>query len=231
MTLKALLGTLLSNRPKLQNIAMKAATYPRFLDWTKANAGKDRITGGEREKRNSVFVAVAQECGLLDAPITYLEFGVHKGVSIAWWYGHNLSEASRFYGFDSFEGLPEDWNSDRGIGTFDVNGQAPLTDDGRVTFVKGWFHQTLPGQLQVLETPNRRVIHMDAALYRSSIYPLCLIGPYIRDNDIMIFDEFADSIHEFRAFEDFRQIFGIEAELIVASRGFNQSAFRLGVKA
>jgi hypothetical protein len=228
--MKALLGSLLSDRPKLQNIAMKAGTYPRFLDWTRANAGKDRITGGEREKRNSVFAAVAEECALLAEPITYLEFGVHKGVSIAWWYGHNQFEASRFYGFDSFEGLPEDWNSDRGIGTFDVNGQAPLTDDSRVTFVKGWFHQTLPGQLQILETPNRRVIHMDADLYRSSIYPLCLMGPYIHDNDIMIFDEFADSIHEFRAFEDFRQIFGIEAELIVASSGFNQSAFRLRVK-
>ena len=124
---------------------------------------------------------------------------------------------------------PGYWNSDRGIGTFDVDGEVQLTDYARVTFIKGWSKSTLPSQLHVLKISNRRVIHMDAELFLSTIYLLCLIGPIIRDNDIMIFDEFADSIHEFRAFEAFRQIIGIEAERIVASRG-NQSAFRLRVK-
>ena len=225
--MKALLGTVLSGNPSAQSFALKSATYPRFHDWKKANAGKDRIEGGEREKRNLVFEATAKECGLLDEPIDYIEFGVHKGVSIAWWYEHNTHKASRFTGFDSFEGLPENWISDRGLGAFDVGGVAPMTSDSRVNFVKGWFHESLPGQLDLFTGKNRRVIHMDADLYRSTIYPLCLIGGFIKDGDIMIFDEFADSIHEFRAFEDFRQIFGIDAELIVASKGFVQSAFRL----
>ena len=62
--MKALLGHSLSNGPRIQNFAMNAETYSWFLDWTKANTGKDRIVGGLDEKRNSVFVALSEKCGL-----------------------------------------------------------------------------------------------------------------------------------------------------------------------
>jgi len=38
-----------------------------------------------------------------------LEFGVWQGESTRFFAGLNRSPSSRFYGFDSFEGLPEDW--------------------------------------------------------------------------------------------------------------------------
>ena len=42
------------------------------------------------------------------APL-YLEFGVFEGRSMRWW-SRNLSEpGAKLVGFDSFEGLPEDW--------------------------------------------------------------------------------------------------------------------------
>ena len=225
--MKQILGAALAGHAKAQQFALKLATYPRFLEWTRANAGRDTVTGGPREKRNALFELVAGREGLHDGPIAYFEFGVHKGESLAWWSEHNREAESRFYGFDSFEGLPENWMEDRVEGFFSTGGQAPLTDDGRVSFLKGWFHETLPGALPLLETPHRRVIHMDADLYRSSIYALMLIGPHLRAGDVVIFDEFADSIHEFRAFEDFRSIFGFEADLIGATEGFTQSAFKL----
>ena len=45
----------------------------------------------------------------LNSEIDYLEFGVSRGVSFRWWVDHITSEGSRFYGFDTFDGLPENW--------------------------------------------------------------------------------------------------------------------------
>ena len=39
--------------------------------------------------------------------LSYLEFGVWRGESLELWSHINTNPASRFYGFDSFEGLPE----------------------------------------------------------------------------------------------------------------------------
>src|SRR5271170_2865109 len=44
--------------------------------------------------------------------IDYLEFGVHRGHSIRYFASQNESADSRFFGFDCFTGLPDDWNND-----------------------------------------------------------------------------------------------------------------------
>ena len=48
---------------------------------------------------------------LAEEPIDYLEFGVRYGDSLFKWSGLNAHPDSRFIGFDSFEGIPEDWVS------------------------------------------------------------------------------------------------------------------------
>ena len=51
---------------------------------------------------------------------------------------------SKLQGFDSFEGLPQDWLPHRPRGYFSLHGEIPPVDDGCVQFFKGWFEQTLP---------------------------------------------------------------------------------------
>ncbi len=75
--------------------------------------------------------------------IVFLEFGVYSGESIRWWLNNNTSGNSLFYGFDTFTGLPDDWNNNP-KGTFNMDGNIPLINDKRVNFLKGLFADTLP---------------------------------------------------------------------------------------
>lgn len=138
-----------------------------------------------------------------------LEFGVWKGDSTRFFAGLNRSPASRFYGFDSFEGLPEDW---RGMAhaRFDVGGSLPQIDDSRVTFVKGWFRDTLPPMLDHLVEASRDrslVVHYDADLYSSTLYLLFTLGSRFK-RYTFIFDEFSG--HETRALYNYIQATGAE---------------------
>lgn len=55
-----------------------------------------------------------------DAELTYIEFGVYKGDSIKYVAQQFINPNSEFLGFDSFEGLPEQWG-DLPKGTFSTN--------------------------------------------------------------------------------------------------------------
>ncbi len=147
----------------------------------------------------------------LDAPVDYLEFGVFRGASLRWWSGHLPCPDARFYGFDCFDGLPENWER-REKGTFDTGRKVPNIDDARVQFVVGLFQDTLVPFLRQTPLRRRKIIHMDADLYTSTLYVLAQLAPHICPGDIIIFDEFGSirmAQHEFRAFEDFSRSFGM----------------------
>ena len=86
----------------------------------------------------------------LDTAINYLEFGVSGGYSFSWWVKRNTDPGSTFTGFDTFEGLPEDWGGFR-KGAMSTRSQLPQIDDNRVSFKKGLFQETLPDFLKTLE--------------------------------------------------------------------------------
>lgn len=137
------------------------------------------------------------------AAIDYFEFGVYRGDSIRNWAAINTNLDSRFFGFDSFEGLPETWNSVNQAGAFDVGGQIPRIDDARVTFFKGWFQDTLRLALANYQPRSRLVIHNDSDLYSSTIFVLTVLDQLIVPGTVLIFDEFSSPLHEFRAFQDY----------------------------
>ena len=154
-------------------------------------------------------------------PIDYLEFGVFKGESIAAWAELNRDPASRFWGFDSFEGLPEDWNTaSRSCkkGTFSTEGRFPAIDDPRVAFVKGWFQHTLPGFLNEFAGGNRIVVHLDADLYSSTLYVLSKLDHLLVPGSVVIFDDFAIVTGVFPALLDYGRSF-LRKYRVIAHQG------------
>lgn len=163
-----------------------------------------------------------------DCPIDYLEFGVFEGQSFAKWMDLNRDPESRFYGFDTFTGLPTDWGVHFKRGHFDVEGEVPTIDDPRGKFIKGLFQETLPGFLTTLGPPGRQlVVHNDSDLYSSTIYTLAMLDSRIVPGTILIFDEFASPMHEFRAWNDYSEAFMRRAKLIGYTGEYaTQAAFR-----
>lgn len=141
------------------------------------------------QNREVLYAWVQQYLGM-ETPIDYLEFGVFKGESMRKWIATNVHPSSRFYGFDSFEGLPEDWYSAKGKGYFNVSGHVPPIDDLRVSFLKGWFCETLPSFVEQFQFNNRIIIHLDADLLSSTIYVLLKLDKFIGKGAILVFDEF-----------------------------------------
>lgn len=160
----------------------------------------------------------------------YLEFGVLAGDSFKWWVNHNTSPQSRFFGFDTFEGLPESWVFYK---KGDMSANMPVIPDDRVSFYKGLFQETLYGFLENyrkefgIHNSAVRVIHLDADLYSSTLFALTMLAPYLRSGDIILFDEFNVPNHEFAAWNDFIRSFYLKYEPIGTVNNFYQVAFRL----
>lgn len=134
----------------------------------------------------------------------WLEFGVASGRTINY-----ISQFTQdnVYGFDSFEGLPEDWREGFPRGAFSSAGKLPIVGPN-VRLVKGWFDQTLP---TFTKTQNKKVsfMHIDVDLYSSTKFILNTLKDYLDNFCIVVFDElvnypeFAGDTGELKAFYEF----------------------------
>lgn len=158
-----------------------------------------------------------------DCVVLYLEFGVWRGETTRAVANHLRHPRTALHGFDSFEGLPENWNIGAEAGCFSTKGLAPELDDPRVRFHKGWFHQTLPGF--VLPPHEVLVINLDADLYSSTIYVLDQLRDAIVPGTYLYFDEFSDRHHELRAFDEFLARTSLRFELVAATSPLDKVLF------
>ena len=159
--------------------------------------------------------------------IDYLEFGVHQGYSILHWAKANTNSASRFVGFDTFTGLPETWNEQYPKGHFDVGGRPPSTSDPRVQFEPGLFQETLPKFLETFIPQQQLVVHLDCDLYSSALFALTQLNARLIPGSVLIFDEFGDVLHEFRAFQDFTTSYHRTFKVIATHDSFFTAALEL----
>ncbi|MEO6556754.1 MAG: class I SAM-dependent methyltransferase [Ferruginibacter sp.] len=179
------------------------------------------------EKRFMLYDFVLGHFKLEDLQINYLEFGVGTGTSFKWWSEHNRNQNSQFYGFDTFEGLPEDWGGFYSKG--DMSSDIPKLDDDRTLFIKGLFQDTLTKFLhensKILSSNTTKLIHMDADLYSATAFTLSQLYPFLKKGDIILFDEFNVALHEFKAYLEFTENFYIKLKPIAAVNNFYQTAF------
>ena len=124
-----------------------------------------------------------------------LEFGVFSGETIN--HMANLRPDLKFTGFDSFEGLPEDFDAGEKIvpaNAFDRGGKPPEVEDN-VTLIKGWFDETLQPWVdeqwlqQLPGKPYISFINMDADIYTSTNTVLNILNDFIIPGTVIRFDE------------------------------------------
>jgi O-methyltransferase len=209
-------------RPRACELLEKAIWSARFRDWTAAHPCP------ESKWRPAIYHDSAADLGLADAPIDYLEFGVFEGRTLRWWSEINRHPGTRFFGFDTFTGLPEDW--DRGglkAGAFSTEAKTPAIDDARIQYFAGTFQQTLPGFLKSYAGENRRVFHLDADLYSSTLFVLHHLAPFLRTGDVLIFDEFHVYLDEFKALQDFRSAWPLKVRTVRRSPDWAQTVMEI----
>ncbi|MGH3862114.1 class I SAM-dependent methyltransferase [Actinokineospora sp.] len=154
-----------------------------------------------------------------------LEFGVYTGTTL------KIIATARggedVYGFDSFEGLPDNWRLGFPAGAFRVDG---LPDVPGAELVVGWFDDTLPKFLEEHEGPVD-FLHVDGDLYSSAKTVLELVGPRLRVGSIIVFDEFFNypgwREHEYKAWEEFLAASSIEAEYLAYTHLNEQVVVRI----
>jgi len=161
----------------------------------------------------------AQQEGLV------VEFGVRRGTSLT-----ILAQAAgqEVHGFDSFEGLPEDWSNTRsGVLTTGLS-LPPVPDNAHLH--AGWFEDSLPVFFAAHPGPIR-FANIDSDIYSSARTALLAMKERLQAGSILVFDEFIGNRSwrddEFKAFHEFAAETGWNWRIIAASPATKQVAIRL----
>lgn len=136
----------------------------------------------DRETRYRIIDTVLACAASTEGDI--LEFGVYKGESLVAFSDRNPRR--HVYGFDSFEGLPEDWEI-RPKGTFKT--ELPNLDRPNITLIKGVFKESLPHFLNKW-SGSPAIVHVDCCLYKSVMDCLMPVLPRCQVGTIILFDEY-----------------------------------------
>ncbi|HLJ21868.1 MAG TPA: class I SAM-dependent methyltransferase [Stellaceae bacterium] len=196
----------------------------RSLDYIEAYMGEALIF---RDRWELLLHAArsAPEQGLM------LEFGVADGASLR----YLASRVARpFHGFDSFEGLPEDWS-----GTFERKGKFGRSGTlppmpANVRLYPGWFADTLPRFLGEHAGDGVAFVHIDCDIYASTVTVLAQLGDRLRSGAILVFDEYFNypnwQRHEWRAFQEFVRDTGVAYTYLGFAQKNGHVAVRLGEK-
>ena len=216
--------------PRHSNLLKALNQNALFLEWTKRHEGCRAFPVQRAFAELSDFYRHVQEqAGGNGRPIDYLEFGVAQGRTLRLWTQLNTHRDSRFFGFDSFWGLPEDWEWAIGgmpKGTFSTGGMSPDIADQRVECIQGLFQHSLPPFLEQFRPRDPLIVHLDCDLYSSTLYVLTKLDPLLQ-GALVIFDEFDNLLHEFAAFQDYARSYRRAYELVSRVGFFKKAAIRI----
>jgi hypothetical protein len=147
---------------------------------------------------------------------TWAEFGVAGGGSAKHFMLHMGDSCLHL--FDSFKGLPEEWDFNGDINHIGRYAQphVPYFDDKRVFIHEGMFADTLP----IADLPVLDFIHIDCDIYSST--KTVFENIQVRKGTIILFDEYhgyAEYMnHERKAYLEWSERMGQELEWLAVSR-------------
>lgn len=155
------------------------------------------------------------------------EFGVAGGKTLR----HIAGQwPAGVHGFDSFEGLPEDWTGTaEQAGRFDLKGKLPKLAPNAHLHV-GWFDKSVPPFLASHPGPAA-LLHLDADLYSSTKTVLDAFRERIVPGTVLVFDEYYNypnwREHEFKAFQEFVAANGLRYKYVGFSTLQGQAAAQI----
>ena len=146
-----------------------------------------------------------------------MEFGVHVG--------NTLRAISHYtdrpvFGFDSFEGLPEDWSGAGGVKKGHFACDVPENLRHNVVIVKGWFEDTLAPFCKAMNHNKVAFVHIDCDIYSGAktIFEELTKADMWQDGSVIVFDEIAGypgwEEGEFKAFNEFLDATGWKWKLL-----------------
>lgn len=159
----------------------------------------------------------------------WLEFGVWRGESIN--YIARKCRDRTIYGFDSFEGLPVDWNQGAVSSTTIPAAYFKVYELPRVrsnvVLVKGWFDKSLP-EFLLKHTEPIAFMHIDSDVYESAKTIFDIAGDRIKRGTVIVFDEYFNypkwEEGEYRAFDEHLKRSGKKCEFIAFNSHGEQAA-------
>jgi O-methyltransferase len=136
----------------------------------------------------------------------YLEFGLFKGYSF--WYAQHLAnrhdiKSMRFFGFDSFQGLPQPNDIDStpqndfykgqyscGKSAVVANLESKGVDWSRTHLIEGFFNESLvPNVKNTYEMRSAAIALIDCDLYASTQDVLIFLESLVANETILMFDD------------------------------------------
>jgi hypothetical protein len=117
----------------------------------------------------------------------FLEFGVHKGKSLNFFSNYLKEKNKKIYGFDSFQGQPNDWP-----GYIRLKGYQKLNQknmdrlNSNTEIIDGLTEDTLEPFLSNNKRKKIIFVHMDLDYYPSTLFVLKKIKPYLSNNAIIL---------------------------------------------
>lgn len=221
-------------RAALAAMLHEPLAHPKSVDYemianlkaaaTSADYLVDHMMGAQNLVRSSALLEFALSQCTVEGMV--LEFGVYRGASLR---AIAKTANQEVHGFDSFEGLPQDWTYYQKQGRFSLQGQVPQFAETNIRVHKGWFDQTLPAFLAEHVEPAR-FVHVDCDIYASTRTVLELLRRRLVRGSVIVFDEYLNypawQQHEFKAFQEFVAATGLRYRYI----GFASSDWAVAVQ-
>jgi hypothetical protein len=137
----------------------------------------------------AIYRAIQNNTG--DSKNLFLEFGVYTGGSINLFSKQLKNIHGTIYGFDTFEGLTEDWLTHVFFpkGSLSLKNKLPKVAKNAI-LIKGKIQDTLDNFLK--DNLKKKILfaHMDMDTYASTKFALAKIKPFLEKGSVILFDEF-----------------------------------------